>query len=265
MASDQSYEAEPKPLEFLRYLYEQNGIGALNLFDSRFVGNALGCSEDESVQIVRQLYEEGLIELRATSGKQHVIRLTPQGRKTVEIRCWQHAQPATTVSLRDECSETGPPGTDGLTSTQRADYEQQKYRCRDQLCVTGTFDSKGRNVVVVNNGQVLLGPRQLHLLLIFVSAAKSGEGNWVDPDELIPLHFDPRAPRGGKYQPLSRLRDKLRPALESVQADLFEKGFDQAGTRRYRLSTHPDFITYEKEKLLQHPDEDIKRIAGQLK
>jgi len=36
------------------------------------------------------------------------------------------------------------------------------------------------------------------------------------------------------------------------------------GSKRYRISTHPDFITYDKEELLQHPDEDIRRIAEQL-
>ncbi len=151
-----------------------------------------------------------------------------------------------------------------LSDAQKADYAYDDYHCKVRILVTGTFDSAGRNMVVVNEGRVVLGHKQLQLLLVFVAGAKNNQGAWVDPDELIPLRFNPRAPGGGKYQPLSRLRDKLRPVLESDPKDLFEKGFDETGMSRYRLSTHPDFVTYDKGKLLQHPDPDIKRIAGQL-
>ena len=33
---------------------------------------------------------------------------------------------------------------------------------------------------------------------------------------------------------------------------------------RYRISTHPDFITYNKEKLLNHQDSQIRELAEEL-
>jgi hypothetical protein len=31
-----------------------------------------------------------------------------------------------------------------------------------------------------------------------------------------------------------------------------------------RISVHPDFVTYDKERLLDHPDPDIKELAKRL-
>jgi len=36
------------------------------------------------------------------------------------------------------------------------------------------------------------------------------------------------------------------------------------GLKNYRISIHPDFITYNKEKLRSHKDLDIRKLAEEL-
>jgi hypothetical protein len=36
------------------------------------------------------------------------------------------------------------------------------------------------------------------------------------------------------------------------------------GLKNYRISIHPDFITYNKEKLRSHKDPDIRKLAEEL-
>jgi len=34
--------------------------------------------------------------------------------------------------------------------------------------------------------------------------------------------------------------------------------------QKYRISTHPDFVTYDKPRLLEHPDADIRELSKRL-
>ena len=43
-----------------------------------------------------------------------------------------------------------------------------------------------------------------------------------------------------------------------------KKFIENDGSKNYRISTHPDFITYNKEKLLNHKDSQIRKLAEEL-
>ena len=93
------------------------------------------------------------------------------------------------------------------------------------------------------------------LLLRLAVELKKGEGGWVNIFSLYDEHIiaDP-----GKYQIYSNLRTVLKGSLIVKNA---EKFVENDGSKNYRISTHPDFITYNKEKLLNHQDSQIRKLA----
>ena len=53
-----------------------------------------------------------------------------------------------------------------------------------------------------------------------------------------------------RYQKFSELNSRFRGSLlQKNHSDIIENH----GSGEYRISIHPDFVTYDKEKLLQHP------------
>ncbi|MDP8214556.1 MAG: hypothetical protein RAO92_04845 [Candidatus Euphemobacter frigidus] len=56
------------------------------------------------------------------------------------------------------------------------------------------------------------------------------------------------------HQPYSNLRSKLEGSLEGKDGQKF---IESSGSMEYRLSTHPAFVTYDREKIKTHPDPKI--------
>jgi len=64
-----------------------------------------------------------------------------------------------------------------------------------------------------------------------------------------------------KYQIYSNLRTALEGSLLNKEGQKF---IQSDGSKRYRISTHPDFVTYDKNKLLAHQDCHIRELAKKL-
>ena len=57
----------------------------------------------------------------------------------------------------------------------------------------------------------------------------------------------------------------LRNVIKGCLLDGDGKNFiENDGLKNYRISIHPDFITYNKEKLRSHKDLDIRKLAEEL-
>jgi hypothetical protein len=145
-----------------------------------------------------------------------------------------------------------------LTVKQAVDYKGFEYQCRDRVEIPGKSPLMRSNVLIVNGHEVKLEDSLFVLFLRLVLGLKKEAHGWID---LHSLEQERVISGGGKYQVFSRLRGKLEGGLLKKDAKTF---IENDGSKRYRISTHPDFVTYDKEKLLQHPDEDIRKIAGQL-
>ena len=57
-----------------------------------------------------------------------------------------------------------------------------------------------------------------------------------------------------KFQIYSNLRMALQGSLLDKDGQKF---IENNGAKQYRISLHPDFIAYDREKLLKHPDTSI--------
>jgi hypothetical protein len=144
------------------------------------------------------------------------------------------------------------------TRKQETDYDKFQYKCYDGLHIPGTIPMSRSNIVVINQQEIELGDSLFVLLLRFVEALKKGEGGWVSRIDLWKegVVSDPEAP-----QPYGNLRKPIEGYLLDKDGENF---IENDGSKNYRVSTHPDFITYDKKKLLEHPDARIRKIAKRL-
>ena len=145
-----------------------------------------------------------------------------------------------------------------LTPAQQQDYKKYDYLSRATVHIPGGRPMKRSNEVVVNRHRTKVGDRAFRLLVRLVVELKKGDGGWVntlqlEEDRVIP---DPR---------LHHVYSDLRKAVEgSLHGRDGMKFIENDGSQNFRISTHPDLITYDKEKLTNHPDNDVAAIASKL-
>ena len=106
----------------------------------------------------------------------------------------------------------------------------------------------------MNDQEIRLGDRLFLLLLYLAVELKKGRGGWVYLSDLQEAGCinDPE-----HRQPISNLRTALKGSLREKDGLKLIKS-DHA--KQLRLSTHPDFVTYDKKKLKSHPDQLINKL-----
>jgi len=145
-----------------------------------------------------------------------------------------------------------------LSKRQKTDYEKFEYQCYDKVYIPGTIPMKRSNLIVVNGNEIKMGDSLLTLFLRFVIELKKKKGGWVN---IYTLESEGVITDVLKYQ----IYSNLRTALEGSLLDKDGQKFIQSdGSKNYRISTHPDFITCDKKKLLAHQDHHIRELAKKL-
>jgi len=146
----------------------------------------------------------------------------------------------------------------GLAPEQEKDYERFGYKCCDRIHIPGDPAEQGRFPIVVNEDKIYVGDSLFVLFLQFVRGSKKERGGWVNIHDL-----EDESQIGGRsvYQRLSDLRQRMQGSLLEKQGPSL---IDNDGRKNYRISTHPDLITYEKDKLVYYDDHRIKRTVEDL-
>jgi|WetSurMetagenome_2_1015567.scaffolds.fasta_scaffold94317_3 hypothetical protein len=144
-----------------------------------------------------------------------------------------------------------------ITEEQRRHYQICKYLCRDRIHTPGDAPMPRNNLILINDKPVNLPDAPFALLFRLAVALWQDKNGWI---EAPTLWGEGIIPDPEKHQPFSNLRKLLGEHLGSKDGKQF---IENDGTKRYRLSTHPDFITCGREKLFQHPDDRTRRIARQ--
>ncbi|MBU8922229.1 MAG: hypothetical protein KOO63_10470 [Bacteroidales bacterium] len=145
-----------------------------------------------------------------------------------------------------------------LSDEERLDYKKFEYQCRDWVFIPGSIPMGRSNFIEVNGHKTKIGDSLLKLFLRFVVELKKNKGGWVN---VITLKEEDVITNEQGYQQYNLLRDKLQGYLLKKDAKKF---IQNDGSNRYRISTHPDFITYEKKKLIKHPDPKIRELTEEL-
>ncbi|MCX5778764.1 MAG: hypothetical protein NTU66_06085 [Elusimicrobia bacterium] len=136
------------------------------------------------------------------------------------------------------------------TAQQTSDYTKYVYQCYDVLHITGAASIKRSNDLNVNGHTIKIPDSEFVTLLGFVAELKKGKGGWL----VKPANTD-------TYRQLSRLRVCLRGSLLKKDAKKF---IENDGSKKYRISTHPDFVTFDRNNLLKHSDATIKALSKRL-
>jgi len=151
-----------------------------------------------------------------------------------------------------------PKGITELSKRQKTDYGKFEYQCYDKVYIPGTIPIKRSNLMAVNGNEIKMGDSLFILFLRFVVELKKKNGGWVNIDT---LESEGIITDVLKYQIYSRLRTELEGSLLDKDGQKF---IQNDGAKNYRISTHPDFITYDKKKLLNHQDRQIGELAKKL-
>lgn len=145
-----------------------------------------------------------------------------------------------------------------LSNRQKTDYEKFEYQCYDKVYIPGTTPMKRSNLIVVNGNEIKMGDSLFTLFLRFVIELKTKKGGWVN---IYTLESEGVITDVLKYQ----IYSNLRTALEGSLLDKDGQKFIQSdGSKNYRISTHPDFITYDRKKLINHSERLVKELAIKL-
>ncbi|MDD5584715.1 MAG: hypothetical protein PHV55_06645 [Candidatus Omnitrophica bacterium] len=145
-----------------------------------------------------------------------------------------------------------------LTKDQEEDYKNFEYKCYDRLHIPGGILMKRSNEIELNGHRIRLGDSMFRLFLRLALELKKRRGGWVSRHTLesegIITDVD-------KFQIYSNLRTSLQGSLLDKEGQKF---IENNGSKQYRISLHPDFITYHREKLLKHHDSSIQELARKL-
>ena len=126
-----------------------------------------------------------------------------------------------------------------------------KYQSTMVIEIPGTDSRKKSRYIQIHGESRKIGDSLFPLLLVFVIELKKGEGDWIHLEDLAKKKKV--IGNDAEYQKVGRLRDVLGVNL-----------LENDGSGNYRISTHPDFVGYNKKKLLTSRDEWISDLANEL-
>ncbi|MFC1799399.1 hypothetical protein ACFL2Z_00595, partial [Candidatus Eisenbacteria bacterium] len=143
-----------------------------------------------------------------------------------------------------------------VSDEQKEDIDSAGYKCTDSIRIPGT-QPDGRDVVFVNQDVIPVAPSHLVFLLRLAGELVRCRGGWVKRQQLIDEGV---VTADGYNQRISEVRKAIGPYLAKHNP----RGFIENRSKEYRISTHPDFVTYDKARLLKHPENTIRKLARKL-
>ncbi|MDO8489458.1 MAG: hypothetical protein Q7S42_05050 [Candidatus Omnitrophota bacterium] len=141
-------------------------------------------------------------------------------------------------------------GATALTKKQAKDYIDFGYKCYDKILIPGTGAMSRSNNLDINGHTIKMPDNAFKLFIELVVEIKKGKGGWLT-----------KVVDAGKYQIFDRVRSPLQGSLLGKDTKKF---IENNAQKQYRISTHPDFITYNRTNLLKHTDSTIKALAKKL-
>ena len=145
-----------------------------------------------------------------------------------------------------------------LGKKKEKDYKDFEYKCYDKVHIPGKVPKQRSNEIEISGQHIHFGDSLFKLFLRFVAELKKKKGGWVSRHT---LGQEGIITDSEKFQIYSNLRTALQGSLLKKNGQDF---IECDGSKRYRISTHPDFVTYNRKKLLNHPGSGIPKIAKKL-
>ncbi len=141
-------------------------------------------------------------------------------------------------------------GATALSKKQAKDYKDFDYKCYDKIHIPGTSPMKRSNDLEVNGHKIKMPDGAFKLFIELVVAGKKNKGGWLT-----------KTVEAGKYQIFDRVRSPLQGSLQGKDAKKF---IENNASKQYRISTHPDFVSYDRSNLMRHTDSTVRTLAKKL-
>lgn len=150
-----------------------------------------------------------------------------------------------------------------LSAEEEDEFLRHRFNGRLAVRLTGETTRRKSNVILLDDLPVIVPDADFKLLLRLVVGLHESDDGYVQLGTL--KYGGGLAEEGilraeGMYQAVSRLRARLDPALVGLDA----KQFVEITRGRIRLSTHRAYISFDRERLLKHPDESVRLLAEHL-
>lgn len=146
---------------------------------------------------------------------------------------------------------------------QKKNYENYKYKCFDKMYIPGERPIQDNCRIILNEKDTFIEEANFKLLLRLVVQIKNDKNEgWVNMPDIITNEV-PFTTVNAYHNYIYRLRKDLKHNLINQNPSDF---IENNPLGNYRISTHPDIITYNKENLMKNfkNDQFILEIASQL-
>lgn len=151
-----------------------------------------------------------------------------------------------------------------LTPAQEKEFARHQFKSRLPIEITGEVERRADNVIRVAGAKVPLEDAEFRLFLrLVVELFKGGDGSIYkgDPTARGGLVDEDILKADSIDQTINRLRGRFTPALKDLPPTDFIEAYRQ---KHIRLSTHPAYIRFNKDRLLHHHDAKVQQLAALL-
>ena len=145
-----------------------------------------------------------------------------------------------------------------LSAAEEEEISYYGYKSNLPIHIPGDTEKRVTNIVLVDRVKVFIGDVPLALFLRLVVELFKNKRGIISRSKLINTGF---IKAGSEFQSVGRLRQGFRVALGNVSPEEF---IETCEHKSIRLSIHPSLISYDREKLLHHRNEKIRRLARRL-
>ena len=145
-----------------------------------------------------------------------------------------------------------------LSKCEEMDFPRHEYKCRCPIFITGDTEARARNVVFAGANRVTIGDVAFALFLRLVVELLKSKRGMVSRRKLINGRY---INADGEFQSISRLRQAFNGALGPLNPQEF---IETCENKCSRLSVQPALIRYNKQKLLCHRNQRIRKLARRL-
>lgn len=150
-----------------------------------------------------------------------------------------------------------------ITDKQNEDYKKYKYKCFDKIYISGERPVQDNCRIKLNGKDTFIEEANFKLLLRLVVQIKNGKNEgWANMPDII-TDEPPFATVNDYHNYIYRLRRNLKHNLINQNPSDF---IENNPLGNYRISTHPDNITYNRENLMKNflNDQYILQLTKQL-
>lgn len=145
-----------------------------------------------------------------------------------------------------------------LSQAEAEESNYYGYKCNLPVHIPGDTAKRAMNIVLVNGVKVFIGDVPFALFLRLVVELTKTKRVAVSRGKLMNTGL---IKPGGEFQSVSRLRQAFRIPLGCLSPEDF---IETCERKSIRLSIHPSLITYDKERLIGHRNQKIRRLARRL-